>query len=231
MPGKMQKWVKLPSVWIEESRLRMLRWEGDGKGSNDAAALMVLAVIAHNAEQETGFAKLTYEQICQAVGLSRAKVAAGLDVLECKLEVIRRTPNGRSTFQLSNFDPRGGWAKFPASSMYSGNVISGFADFHLRRPTELNSLKLLFLFASRRARDNNMAVISYDKIEIYTGIDRARIKPAISTLAAASLVYVEQLPRQSGDLGIANGYRLVGLDSYSHMATVGRQDLSLFERI
>jgi hypothetical protein len=228
MSEKMQKWVMLPSTWIEAHQLRTLRWEGDGRGSGDAAALMALTVIAHHADQETGVAKLTYEQMCQATGLSRAKLAAGLDVLADKLEVVERTPAGRSTFHLTHYDPNGGWAKLPACGMYSGNIIAGFADFHLRRPTELNALKLFFLFASRRDRTSNMAIISYDKIELYTGIDRARIKPAISLLASASLVYVEQLPSQNFEHGIANAYRLVGLDPYTHMGTAGRQDQAIF---
>lgn len=214
-------WVRLPSAWIEANGLQKFRWAGDGKGSDNTAALMTLAVIAHHANGESGVARLTYDALCLATGLSRAKLSNGLDVLE-KINVVERTPEGRSTYKLINFDPQAGWAKLPAKRLYSSGRIYAFDDFRLRSATELNALKLYFLFAARRGRDTNMANISFDKIETYTGIDRHRIKAAISLLASLALVYVEHLPSQTNEHGVANAYRLAGLDSYSHMGTKGR---------
>jgi hypothetical protein len=67
-----------------------------------------------------------------------------------------------------------------------------------------------------------MANISFDKIEEYTSIERQSIKPATSLLAALSLVYVEHIPSLRNEYGIANAYRLAGLDPYAHMGTRGR---------
>ena len=106
--------------------------------------------------------------------------------------------------------------------MYSAGRIAAFADLSLRRVAELNALKLFFLFVARRGRDTNVANISYEKIQEYTGVERARIKTAISVLASLSLVYVEHLPSKMNDHGIANAYRIVGVDSYTHMGTTGR---------
>ena len=182
---------------------------------------MTLTVVAHHANEENGIARLTYDELCSATGLSRAKLSNGLDVLE-RIGVVNRTPEGRSTYELSNFDPRAGWAKLPAKCMYSSERILAFDDFRLRQATELNALKLFFLFVARRGRDTNMANIGFDKIEDYTGIERPKIKAATSLLAAHSLVYIEHLPRQTNEIGVFNAYRIVGLDSYVHMGTRGR---------
>jgi hypothetical protein len=217
----MRKWVRLPSNWIRRKELRELRWERDGRGSDNTAALMTLIAIAHHANAKDGITRLTYDALCSMTGLSRAKLSNGLDVLE-RIKVVERTPEGRSSYKLSNFNLNGGWAMLPAKSMYSSGKIIAFNDFHLRNATELNALKLFFLFVSQRGTDTNMANIGYDKIEDYTAIDRSKIKAAISRLAVIPLVYVEQIPSKRNELGFANAYRIVGLNPYKHMGTMGR---------
>ena len=213
-------WVRLPSSWINRGDLDLLKWGPDGKGSNNTAALMALTVIAQAADDKTGAARLTYDQLCAATGLSRAKLSKGLDVLE-RMEVVSRNHDGRSNYKLVNYDPLAHWAKLPAKSMYSAGRIIAFDDFRLRRRVELDALKLYFLFVARRGKDTNMANIGYDKIQAYTGIERGRIKTATSYLASLSLIYVEQVPFKE-DGYIANAYRIVGVDPYKHMGTTGR---------
>ena len=213
-------WVRLPSEWIQKKGLRQLQWTGDRQGSDNTAALMALAAIAHRADNQTGDARLTYDQLCKATGLSRGKLSDGLDVLE-RIKVVERSPNGRSTFRLTNFGKESPWAKLPAKRLYSAGRIFPFDDFKLRSAAELNALKLYFLFAARRGQDTNMANISFDKIEEYADINRRHIKAGTSVLAALGLVYVEHLP-STNDYGVANAYRLAGLDPYVHMGTRGR---------
>ncbi|MGB9408711.1 MAG: hypothetical protein WCA89_14325 [Terracidiphilus sp.] len=217
----MQEWVRLPSAWILQQGLQELQWDGNGRGSDNTAALMSLTAIAHHANREDGVARLTYDELCSVTGLSRAKLSNGLDVLE-NIEVIERATEGRSSYKLSNFNPKGGWAMLPAARMYFSGRIIAFDDFRLRNATELNAMKLFFLFVAQRGRDTNMANIGYDKIEEYTAIDRSKIKAAISRLAAIPLVYVEQVPSKRNELGFANAYRIVGLNPYKHMGTMGR---------
>ncbi|MGE8131884.1 hypothetical protein ACQKQD_33685 [Methylobacterium sp. NPDC080182] len=217
----LRDWVKLPSGWIEAKGLQQLHWGANGEGSANTAALMVLAAIAHHTDNESGIARLTYNALGPITGLSRAKVSAGLDVLQ-NHEVIERTPVGRSSFRLANYDPAGGWVMLPAKRLYAGERIAPFDNFHLRSLHELNALKLYFLFASRRGRDTNMANISLDKITEYSGVERARIKPATSFLSASGLVYVEHTPSTKNEDRIANGYRLVGLYPKMHMGTRGQ---------
>jgi hypothetical protein len=87
--------------------------------------------------------------------------------------------------------------------MYAGGRIRAFEEFSLRRLVELDAMKLFFLFAERRDRGSNLANISYDGIERYTGIARQRIKPATSLLAALSMVYVEQTLSSQSEFGVS----------------------------
>jgi hypothetical protein len=96
--------------------------------------------------------------------------------------------------------------------MYSGGRIRAFDDFRLRRVVELDAMKLFLLFVQRRDRKSNLAIISYDKIEDYTGITRPRIKSALSFLSAFPLVYVEPQPSVQSEFGVSNAYRIVGIE-------------------
>jgi hypothetical protein len=95
--------------------------------------------------------------------------------------------------------------------------------------TELDAMKLYYLFAARRSRETNMAKIGYDKIEEYTAIPRNNIRGALTVLGANGLVHVERLTSDLSDHGVANGYRLTYLDSYRHMGTIGRANGGFFE--
>ena len=79
---------------------------------------------------------------------------------------------------------------------------------------------------ARRENASNLANISYDKIADYTGIDRNRIKPALSLLAINGVVHVEYGISASSELGVANAYRVVHLENSAHMGTRGRKLLS-----
>lgn len=218
----MQNWVRLPSGWIEDDGLKKLRWStGSRYGSDNIAALMTLTVIAHHTAPENGVAKVTYNTFGEATGLSRAKISDGLDVLETR-GIIKRAPNGQSTYGLSDFNLSGGWCKLPARQLYKGDRIPAFHEFRLRSIAELDALKLYFLFASRRDNATNLANISFTTISDYSGINRERIKAATSLLASHSLAYIERVPSATNPYGVANAYRLVGIDPYSHMGTRGR---------
>ena len=215
----MREWVRLPTAWIYAAGLTRFRWRA-GTGADNIAALMSLAAIAHHADDETGVSIITYDRLCISTGLSRAKIAAALNVLE-EREIIERRANGRSTLKLCNYDRTKGWGKLPARKLYSGGVISAFSDFHLRQPAELHALMLYYLVVAFRNNTTNMAKIGYDKIEEYTGIDRGRIKGGLNVLTANRLVHIEHLPA-TRDGHVASAYRLACLDSYSHMGTAGR---------
>jgi hypothetical protein len=150
--------------------------------------------------------------------LSRAKVAAGLGVIE-QMGLISRDER-RSGYLLSDYDPVANWAKVPARLLYSADGrIAAFDDFKLRSPAELHALKLYFLFASRRDRATNFANISFNKITDYSGVEQHAIKRAISILLHNGLLYVERQRSYVREGGVANAYRLVGLETRNHSGT------------
>lgn len=217
---KLPEWTKLPTQWVEDKGLCGFRWAG-GHGSDYQAALMALTVIANHSDPETAIAHLTYDELCAMTSLSRAKLSRGLSVL-ADFALIEREPDGRSTFQIRNYQAKSGWAKFPAKGLYSNGVVMAFTSFRLRQRAELDAMKLYFLFASRRDNTSNMAKISYDKIEDYSGVTRDHIKRALTVLGANNLVHVEHVPLAISATGVANAYRLVHLSTRRHMGTIGR---------
>lgn len=216
----MKNWKKLPTRWIEDRGLVKLRWRA-GEGSSNIAALMLLAVIGHNFEEDTFCSHVTYDTFAVATGLSRTKISHGLMVLE-EQEIIDRLEDRQSTYQLIDFNPAAGWGKLPARSLYHNGMILAFHEFHLRKKVELDALKLYFAIIARRDNNSNLARMNYDTIETYTGIPRNRIKSAISLLAANSLIHVEHIASTISDFGVSNAYRLVHLDQRRHMGTTGK---------
>lgn len=217
---KLPEWTKLPTEWIEGRGLQEFRW-GGGSGSDFQAALMSLVVIANHADPDHAIAHLTYDELCAMTSLSRAKLSRGLSVL-AGIGLIEREPRGRSTFMIRNYSAKAGWAKLPSKGLYSNGVVSAFTGFRLRHRAELDAMKLYFLFASRRDRNTNVAKISYDKIEHYSGVSREHIKRALTILGANNLVHIEHVASMISGDGLANAYRLVHLYPRRHMGTIGR---------
>jgi DNA-binding transcriptional ArsR family regulator len=214
-----KEWVMLPTGWIREGKLTSFRWAA-GLGSANTAALMSLTAIAHATDDE-GASKLTYDQLCLVAGLSRAKLSQALTILEAQ-SLIERCHRGRSTFRLVGLNRAGGWGKLPAKGLYSGDVISAFKDFKLRNVAELDALKIYLLIVAFRDNVTNLSRLSYDKILELSGIDRARIRTALSVLTYTGLVHTERFASTTNQLGVSSAYRLVGIDSYKHGGTTGR---------
>jgi DNA-binding transcriptional ArsR family regulator len=182
---------------------------------------MELTVISHHIDSEKGIARLTYNELCDMTTLSRAKLSSGLNILT-ERKIIEREPDGRSSYRLVGYDPTSGWAQFPAKGLYRNGTVAAFSEFRLRLPAELEALKLYFLFASRRSRNTNMAKISYEKIEEYSGVAHNNIRRAISLLGANGLIHIEHLSSGIHENGVANAYRLAHLNTRHHMGTWGR---------
>ena len=216
----MKPWVKFPTGWMEAGGLKAFRWK-QGEGSANVAALMVLTVIAHNADEEHGVAQVTYDRFQAATHLSRPKISDGLKTLVDR-SLIERV-NAQSTYRIVDFDPSRGWGKFPARGLYRQDAIPAFKEFHLRHATELDALKLYYSAVARRDNDTNLARMNYETIENYAGIPRNRIKSALSLLAVNNLLHVEHVPSWANEHGVSNAYRLAHLETNQHMGNRGRR--------
>lgn len=215
----MRSWVRLPNTRIEAHWLKEFKWgDKNGVGGADGiAALMVLLAIAHHVDPETHHATVTYDQLETATHLSRAKIAAGIKVLDGQ-GIISRSGD-RSQYRLHGIDKDGEWCQLPAKGLYNGERIMAFSDFTLRKAAELNALKLYLLFAVRRDRKENLAHLTYEKITEYCGVDRSRIKQALSILVLNGLIQIDQIRAVGNEFGFSNAYRLTHLDPYVHMGT------------
>jgi hypothetical protein len=218
----MRFWVRLPTQWIKNEGLIRFVWGGDGVGADNIAALMAIIAIAHEADSESGVARITYEDLGGRTGLSRAKLAAGLNILR-RTELIDAQTEGRSHYKLVNYGLKG-WGKLPASTMYSSGRIRPFEEFKLRRTTELDALKLFLLFVAFRGEDINAASIGYEKMSQYSGIHANRIKAAISLLTSHEMIVVDPRPKVDAP-GFIHTYRIVGIDSRRHLGTTGRKEV------
>jgi hypothetical protein len=212
-------WVRLPTKWITDDGLIRFYW-GDGAGANNIAALMALIVIAHSADDETGVSRITYSEVGEKTGLSRAKLAGGLNILR-RLKLIETETQGRSHYKLANYG-LSGWGKLPASTMYSSGRIRAFDEFKLRRRAELDALKLFLLFVAFRGEDINAATIGYEKISEYSGVHGNSVKRAISLLVSQELIVVDSTAKTNVP-GYVHKYRIVGIDPRRHLGTVGRR--------
>jgi hypothetical protein len=218
---ELRDFAKLPTKWIEDGGLRQFRWGGSSLGANNTAALMALLVISQHADPVTGISRLTYDQMCAIAGLSRAKLSGGLSVLD-GLNIIDRSKLGKSNQSLVGYNPHKGWGMVPTKGLYKDGKVQVFSRFHLRNKAELNALKLYFLFISRRDRDTNMAHLTYNTIERYSGMERGQIKQGLSVLAVLGLVHIETLPALVHDvITISNAYRIAHIKPYTHRGTLG----------
>ena len=223
MTQKLKPWAKMPSGWITSDTLKSFRWKR-GEGANNLAALMLYLPLLHRADPDTGHGSQTYDALCEATSLSRAKVARGLGILE-ERGLVERNGAGRRSYQISGYDPKAGWAKMPEKGLYLGSSIAAFTHFHLRMQSELNALKLYYLFAARRDNKSNLAHITYEQIEEQAKLSQAHIKAGLSLLAVHGLVHIERMPSALSEYGVANAYRLAHIHSHHHMGTSGRRFL------
>ena len=209
----MMHWVKFPSNWIQDYGLLDFRWRA-GAGASEIAALMLLMVISHRTQLENGIARSTYDELIKATGISRTKIADGLEIL-VERNLVRRGTNGRSTYELMNYGEGHKWAALPAKPLYNSNgIIPMFEDFYLRNPAELNALKIYLALAARRDVSKNITWITYDGIKKYTGVHLSQIRSALSLLIIHELIFVDHSERASNLPGSTNNYKLVHLPSY-----------------
>jgi hypothetical protein len=235
----MREFVKMPSHWITDQttpKLSQLKWGGQNNAGK-VAALMLYIAIAHNVNpepnreySETGFAKLSYSDFEKIVGLSRAKIADGLKILEELGIVAINKGEKTSVYQLVGYNPKQGWAKLPYRHLYHEGCIKVFNEFHLRKKTELNALKMYLLVAAFRNNDLNHTIISYEKINHYTGIPENDIRSAISSLVNLNLIQVDRAPSEvvkdaeGWTMKSKNIYRLVGVKG-RHLGNTSSDDL------
>ncbi|MDG6778313.1 helix-turn-helix domain-containing protein [Thiomicrorhabdus sp. zzn3] len=232
----MKDWEKMPSYWITnngENSLSSLRWSGSDN-ADKIAALMIYIVFVHhakidliNGESVQGICSLSYSELSEISGLSRAKVSGGIKIL-IEMKRVKKILVGRKNrYQLLDYASEKGWAKLPVKKLYSetGSRLYAFHRFHLRVKNELNALKMYLLIAAFRSNSENCCRMSYERITEYTGINRNEIRSAISLLINLGLIQVDTEASKVNDGRSVNLYRLCYLEPYMHRGTLARTGL------
>jgi DNA-binding transcriptional ArsR family regulator len=237
----MREFAKMPSDWIRNPTKPGLAQLQSGRRQGYAeyvAALMLYIAIVHNANQEPnqdyaaeGYAKLSYSDFEKIVGLSRATISSGLKVLEEQKIIAVDKGRRTSVYQLPDYNPKKGWAKLPYRYFYKEGAIRFFSDFHLRKVTELNALKLYLLVTAFRNNESNLTMIAYEKIHQYTGIPVNDIRSALSLLVTLELIQIDRVTEVMQDeaealsLRSKNIYRLPGLKG-KHLGNTSSDDVA-----
>lgn len=174
-------WSKLPSHWVHAEGLHAFRPRVPGS----AAALklyMALAMFANFKPTPdapvAGTARLSFSALEALCDISRRYVSLGLSRLEQHGLITTQPIGAAHRYLLAGYAHRG-WAKLPRGYLLGEQR---FKTLGVRGALHLNALKLYLALLSFRDNDAHTALLSYDKIEHYTGIARPHIRRAIDVL-------------------------------------------------
>lgn len=202
------EWAKLPIRWIHQEGLVAFRGRStkpittsfppvwppetdDAQLRNESlAALKLYLVLCSRADFPTGFAKVTYTELCKLGVMSRAVVARSLQRLEKEGLIKRETRalKSGSLIQIENWNDAYGWGKIPKLWLYDGNhgrmlLLSEFNFTQL----SFHAMKIYLAILAFRDR-RGIATISYDRLAAYTGVPRHHIADAVTRLYDMQLV-------------------------------------------
>jgi hypothetical protein len=121
-------------------------------------------------------------------------VSDGLEVL-LERGIIARKPEARSCFQLANFNPRG---SSPQNAFTTESALARFQMSSFAARLNWSHSKSIF-WQWRSATTTRTANLSYDKFGELAGIDRGRIRPALSVLTYTGLLHTERVSSRSAN--------------------------------
>lgn len=221
----MKEWVKMPSKQFMDTALTPLtkiRWKASGGNANAIAALMTYIALVHHVNEsdshtrgQEGSVKITYDVLCQLIGISRNKLSGGLKVLQ-EFNLVSREGDGKNvTYSIIGYTSPSGWAKLPAKGLYddSRSQIKLFKDFKLRSKAELNALKIYLVLLSFRNNKTLMTLMSYEKIAEYSGVQRSDIRTALSFLVVNHFITINTDLTTRDDYSRSNQYRIRHLEA------------------
>lgn len=179
-------WVKVPTTGLVDV-LKEMRWQRQGSTSaaQDVAALMVYVVLLFIREEEA--AKITYDQLQHATGLSRSLICQGLKRLE-SVDLILCSGSKQKrqyVFRSPTVPP---WFKLPCRAVMTEDGVVAFKTFTMRSKHELNAMKMYLYLASIRDREMLHSEVTYEKIYERLAIPERDIRRAINVLNTSGLL-------------------------------------------
>lgn len=212
----MSIWSKMPSQWVQLDGLREFGARNAGENAGALKLYMSIAMFANfkptPSTDVAGFARLSYSELEELCNISRQYVSRGLEILvEKKLISVLKIGNANG-YLLSSYDVPG-WAKIPQSHLLQQGTYSGqsrFAGMSIRGVLHLEALKLYLALATFRNNSSQTVLLSYDKIEDYTGMPRGRIRRSIDVLVNHEWISLESHTDGPADTKPTNAYILRG---------------------
>ncbi|MBR7200324.1 winged helix-turn-helix transcriptional regulator [Pseudomonas sp. 14A] len=221
-------WAKLPIDWIREGGLGKFEdesyslkslWMTEDKSARNVciSSLKLYLALCCRADFPTGNASVTYEELIRLTGLSRPTVAKALKRLETEELIQRKAQALRkgSSIQICGWLENKGWAKIPKRWLYDGSLggkILMLTEFNFSRAS-LSALKIyIALLAYRDSKRGGIAVLSYDKLVLITGVKRHHIADAITRLYDLRMISFRQGNfSEESDFSRTNRYLVRGL--------------------
>ncbi|NVK41608.1 MAG: hypothetical protein HWE39_10240 [Oceanospirillaceae bacterium] len=205
------EWASCPTGWIRSEGLS--RFGGREHGVACAALKLYVAILlfAQNDKKissSRGTTALTYDQLQDLTGLSRAYVADGLRKLEKEELVFIRKEGRAQRYQVQRYAVPGEWVKLPKKRLLDQRILPRLSA---RRRSDLNALKQFLLLAAFRNGANGETKIGYDKITDYTGMQRVQISAANSVLLDLGLIVINRDHDFSEKVNQPNRYKILGL--------------------
>jgi hypothetical protein len=218
----MNDFAQIPTSWMKDDKphslLRDFKWNSKEK-SDYIASLLLYICIAQHIPRKREEISISYSQLSGLTSLSRAKISSGISILKDKEIIYVAGENKTNSYGLLWRENDKGWAKLPAKNMYNtdNSLIEPFKNFHLRRKTELDALKLYLILVAFRDEKSNSTVMRYETISDYTGIAMNDIKSASSFLVTQNMINVDKSAIDDYEQKRwRNSYRIIGIKNYRH---------------
>lgn len=221
-------WAKLPIDWIREGGLAKFAdeayslktlWMKEDRSARNVciSSLKLYLALCCRADFTTGNASVTYEELIRLTGLSRPTVSRSLKRLETEKLIQRKAQALRkgSSIQIFGWVESKSWAKIPKRWLYDGSFgakILMLTEFNFSRAS-LSALKIyIALLAYRDSNRGGIAMLSYDRLALVTGVKRHHIADAITRLYDLRMISFRQGDfSEESDFSRTNRYLVRGL--------------------
>ncbi len=219
--------ARMPTSWIlHEQRLTTLSWTRAGSSATAALTLYIALLIAHNRKRldspadKSDEVRMTYGAIEERTGVSRAKIAPALHILESELELVQiERSHAGNAFTIVDIHATP-FAQLPQTVLYDPKrrALRCLSNFTLRSKFELGALKLYLAILALRNTRTGTASVGYEKLVEYTGVRRSDISRCIGHLINLELIAVSSAVdgfHSSSGGHPHNVYRPLGLSTRS----------------
>ncbi len=196
-------WVKMPSGWISNNKLRR-HFSSPSGISTDIAALKIYMCLCLNSDtiqrkQYSEFSMseiiddrfescMTYDQLGEMASLSRVLISRGITKLK-ETGLITDEGTTRKKCYVLTGNPRRGWCKMPRKDILKKDgIVSAFTSFTQRYPHERDALKIFLYLLSIRQNSKRYIAVSRGAITEATGVGLASIDGALGFLRSIGLL-------------------------------------------